>query len=238
MTDTEKDLVEIIEGEADELGLPKDPTVSLFGQPLTMLPGSPDAADIAIFVFFPGSYSMASIIDTPMHVRGFMETGLRLKREKPEMSIKELRDGPFYAQFREPATNLFYTLAPDPAVLVVVTGKCPGAWQSKARDYAFAVDIYTNEAYIPRGIARYLNSFYQNDIINSTNWDQVQKMFDVPPKECIETWRRLTESSGNDEKNPANSPLTSRFCMKCGQRFDDDRQRFCVFCGKGRVDVS
>lgn len=235
MTDTEKDLVEIIEGEADELGLPKDPTVSLFGQPLKMLPGDPDAADIAIFVFFPGSYSMASVIDTPLYVRGYMESELKLKREKPELSIKELRQGPFYAQFREPTTNLFYTIAPDPAVLLVVTGKCPGAWQSKAKDYAFALDIYTNDEHIPRGIARYLNALYKGGIVNSTNWAQVQRLFEVDTKKCMAVWQEMAGIEGNGDSTNANVPNMSRFCMKCGERFIDEHQRFCAFCGKERV---
>ena len=107
MSGKDKDLVEIIEGECDELGLPKDPTVSLFGQPLNVLPGKPDAGDIASFIVFPGASSLSAVIDTPTYVSGYMEAELRLKREKPELSIKELRDGLFYVQFREPATNLF-----------------------------------------------------------------------------------------------------------------------------------
>ncbi len=235
MPDTEKDLVEIIEEEADKLGLSKDPNVSLFGQPLKMLPGSPDAADIAIFVFFAASYSMKPVIDTPMHIRGYLEGALHLQRSKPELSIKELWDGPFYAQFREPATNLFYTFAPDPALLVVVTGKSQGSWSTKASDYAFAVDIYTNATNIQHGIARHLNSLYTNGIVASTDWDRVHYIFGVPPKDCIETWRRLIESKDADEPNPAGQSVLPQFCMKCGKRFSDDALKFCTYCGMKRI---
>jgi hypothetical protein len=234
MPDNEKDLVEIIEGEADELGLPKDPTVSLFGQPLKMLPGSPDAADIAIFVFFAASYSMKPVIDTPMQIRGYMESALHLRRCKPELSIKELRDGPYYAQFREPATNLFYTFAPDPALLVVVTGKNHGSWSTKASDYAFAVDIYTNEKSIPRGIARHFNSLYENGIVASTDWNQVHYVFGVPAGDCIETWQHLIKSTDMDEPGPAGRSILPQFCSKCGKQFDDDRPKYCPYCGLKR----
>jgi len=235
MPDNDKDLVEVIEGEADALGLPKDPTVSLFGQPLKMLPGSPDAADIAIFVFITASYSMKPVIDTPMHIRDYFEGALHLQRCKPELSIKELSDGPYYAQFREPATNLFYTFTPDPAVLVVITGKSPGSRSGKASDYAFAVDIYTNATNIPRGIARHLNSLYMNGIVSSTNWDLVQSSFQVTQEECIETWRRLIGSEDPDEPHPAGQSTLPRFCMKCGKRLEDDRLKFCPYCGTKRA---
>nr|MDO8112618.1 hypothetical protein [Candidatus Sigynarchaeota archaeon] len=193
MAGEDKDLVEIIEEEADQLGLPKEPSVSLFGQPLKLLPGSPEAADIAIFLFLTTIYSPAPVIDTPVHIRGFMENALHLERFIPEISIKELRNGPYYAQFREPATNLTYTFSPEPSLLVVVTGKCLKNTFLTAENFAFALDIYMNDANVPREIALYVDSQYEYGVVAHSDWARVQQIFNVTSKECIEAWRKLIE---------------------------------------------
>jgi hypothetical protein len=232
MPDTDKGLDEIIEEEANALGLQADPSVSLFGQPLKLLKGEPDAADLAIFLLIRGFYSVKPIIDTPTHVRGYLEGDLQLQRVTPEQSIKELWDGPYYAQFREPATNLFYTFAPDPALLVVITGKASSTFLSSARDYAFAVDIYTNEPSIPRGIARHLNSLYEGGIVGYTDWYKVEDLFDVLPADCIKTWCRLLDidvpaSKMHIKANPGK-------CTYCNQMFNDASQIYCASCGMRR----
>nr|MDO8110390.1 hypothetical protein [Candidatus Sigynarchaeota archaeon] len=196
MGSPDKDLIELIEEEADQLGLPKEPSVSLFGQPAKIFGGKKLPSGVFFNVdkeFNPRADTPAHAIDTPEYITGFMETELQLKRYSPSTSFKELQDGPYYARFAEPFTNLTYTFSPEPLLLVVVTGKSPVLPVLSVKDFAFALDIYAIEASLPRAIARYVNSQYEKGILAYSNWGRVQQLFNVNSKDCIEAWRKVLE---------------------------------------------
>ncbi|HME55124.1 MAG TPA: hypothetical protein VKM55_23155 [Candidatus Lokiarchaeia archaeon] len=181
--EADKSIVDLLEIDSDEIGLPKTPSATLYGQVGRVL-YKRDCIDwLDIFLLgFP-----IPTIDTMYHIAGFVESALHLTRARPELSLKELRDMPQYALFKERSIDMFYLYSPTARVLATVEGK---------DKQFFVLDIFTDNFDLTRGIARFINSQYFNGIIEATNWRKLERAFHFQMNidECIDTWAALLES--------------------------------------------
>ncbi len=188
-------MIDLLEDQADKWGLPRNPTVSLYGQPLKLLVYDSGVRYSKGFGI-TNTGRVVARIDTTECIIEFLNADLQLRPFSIIQSYEELRDGPYYAQFLECGEGLFYALAQNPCLMIVETWKCDQGFMNKSpRAWAFAIDIYTNEPGLPRKIAQRLNSHYTNGIIAYTNWTRVFNTFKMLSERyvCIDTWRTLLD---------------------------------------------
>ncbi|MEX2682731.1 MAG: hypothetical protein Q6373_014120 [Candidatus Sigynarchaeota archaeon] len=183
-------MAELLEIEANDLGLPDDPVASLFWQPerLILLPKLIEWVVVPFPVLVARPLPIADVV---LFTMAFMEEALKLQRVKPIDTIKELRDSPCYLIHKEKMMNDFYFFSPTAKLLISITEKTAGFVYDKASNHVFCIDIFTSNEQLPRDLARFINSRYKQGIMAQTDWSKVEKAFDVSKEECIQTWNGL-----------------------------------------------
>lgn len=181
-------MAELLDIEANELGLPEDPIASLYGQPQNLIL----LKDMITWMVVP------FVIVRPLPISDviplviiFMEDHLQLKRVKPVDTIKELRDSPSYLIYKEKDTNDFYFFSPTARLLISISERTVGVVYDKASNHVFCVDIFTDNEQLSRHFARFVNSQYMQGIMAQTDWSKVEKTYEVSKEECIQTWNDL-----------------------------------------------
>jgi hypothetical protein len=105
--------------------------------------------------------------------------------------LKILKESEFRFDVSGSRSKECYLLAKNSQLYVEIVDKMKGIWQTRASNHLTQINIYSENKQHAKDIANLINKIHKEGVIENTNWEEIEKKFNVSKKECIYTWEEL-----------------------------------------------